>query len=220
MIKLYSNLLGTSPYSRKGLIILEEKNLPYEKINIDPEFLPDGFGELNPNLRATLLIDGDRIVFESDIIVDYLLRSYPGPDSESTNQPPLLPEVTRPEEHTDDSKMLLAIETVIDSTISIAAFHYSNVDPADIKPWGWIWKRDQKRLHSCLKWIDQRATSEGFVPGYFSFMDIKMMCAIRAITRCSQDDWEQYKNIRDLYGYFEKRPSIVATDPGPMESWE
>ena len=41
------------------------------------EFLPDGFDSMNPNLRASLLIDQDQMIFESDNIVDYLLRTYP-----------------------------------------------------------------------------------------------------------------------------------------------
>ena len=33
---------------------------------------------MNPNLRASLLMDQDQMIFESDNIVDYLLRTYPG----------------------------------------------------------------------------------------------------------------------------------------------
>ena len=56
MLKVLSNKFGSSPYSRKGLIVLEEKGLPYEQINTDPEFLPEGFKEnMNPNLRVSIL---------------------------------------------------------------------------------------------------------------------------------------------------------------------
>ena len=57
MIKVLSNKTGSSPFSRKGLIVLEEKGLPYEQINTDPEFLPEGFGDVNPNLRTSVIID-------------------------------------------------------------------------------------------------------------------------------------------------------------------
>ncbi len=89
MLKILSNKSGSSPGSRKGLIVLEEKGLPYEQINTDPEYLPEGFENLNPNLRVSVLIDGDKNIFESDNIVDYLLRTYPGCQSTTAPLPPL-----------------------------------------------------------------------------------------------------------------------------------
>ena len=87
MIKVITNKYASSPYSRKGIIVLEEKGLPYQQENVDPEFLPSGFESMNPNLRASLLIDQDQMIFESDNIVDYLLRAYPGERSRDAPAP-------------------------------------------------------------------------------------------------------------------------------------
>ena len=57
MLKMLSNKSGSSPGSRKGLIVLEEKGLPYEQVNTDPEFLPEGFEKINPNLRVSVLTE-------------------------------------------------------------------------------------------------------------------------------------------------------------------
>ena len=212
MLKMISNKTGTSPYSRKGLIVLEEKGLPYEQVNVDPEYLPDDFGEtMNPNLRVSVLVDGDRNIFESDNIVDYLLRTYPDAMSPSAPTPPLAATVTRPDHHIDDAMILVTIETVLNSSVNIGLFAFSDTNPADIKPWGWPWERDPTRIHSCLKWLDARATSEGFVPGVFSVMDINLICALRLVNTMTSEDWSIYKNLSALNSFFADRPSVVKS---------
>ncbi len=212
---MLSNKTGSSPYSRKGLIVLEEKGLPYEQVNTDPEFLPEGFENLNPNLRVSVLIDGDKSIFESDNIVDYLLRTYPDSESSSAQLPPLANTVTRPDHHIDDAMILVTIETILNASVNICLFALSNTDPAQIKPWGWVWARDSERIQSCLGWLDQRATPEGFVPGIFSIMDLNLMCAFRMLTQMANEDWRNHKNLSALYDFYKSRPSIVKTDPEP-----
>ena len=218
MIKVITNKYASSPYSRKGLIVLEEKGLPYEQENIDPEFLPDGFELMNPNLRASLLIDKDQIIFESDNIVNYLLQTYPEERSTDAPDPPLAESMTRPDHSIHDSKVLTTIVTVLNSANNISFFATSGIDPAKIEPYGWIWERDKVRIDSCMAWLDQQATPEGFAPGIFSIMDLKMMCAFRCLTRCANDDWaldwSQYKNLDSIHEVYRDRPSIVKTDPG------
>lgn len=212
MLTLHSNRFGDSPYSRKGQIVLEEKGLPYEKVNTDPAHLPAAFQSMNPNLRVSVLVDGDRCIFESDNIVDYLLRTYPGCDS-IEGQPPLAESVTRPDHHLDDAMSLVTIETIIDSAVHDFLLSASDVDPAKIKPWGWVWERDPERIESCLDWLDQRATPEGFVPGMFTVMDINLMCALGVLSAFGKARWRERKNLAGLYRRFESRPSILATAP-------
>jgi len=61
---------------------LVEKGLSYDLKTLDPESLPNGFDLMNPNLRAFLLIDQDKIIFKSDNLVDtyngYFLIVGPG----------------------------------------------------------------------------------------------------------------------------------------------
>ena len=209
---LHSNRSGNSPYSRKGQIVLEEKGLPYEKVNTDPEHLPEDFRLMNPNLRVSVLVDGDKRIFESDNIVDYLLRTYPGCMSVE-GQPPLAESMTRPEHHLDDAMTLVTIETIIDSAVHHFLLFASDVDPANIKPWGWVWERDPGRIQSCLDWLDGRATPEGFVPGTFTVMDLNLMCALGLLSELEKEDWRDRKNLAGLYERFESRSSIQATAP-------
>ena len=80
VIKLYD--FPMSPRVRKVRIVLEEKGLPYEKVNIDitkgeqktPEYLA-----INPYGKVPALQDGDTTVYESTIIMEYLNDTYPTP---------------------------------------------------------------------------------------------------------------------------------------------
>jgi glutathione S-transferase len=84
MMKLYDFL--PCPYGQKVRIVLAEKGLSYDLIEIDisqgeqrrPEFL-----RLNPFGRVPVLVDEDTTIYDSTIIAEYLEDEYP--------EPPLFP---------------------------------------------------------------------------------------------------------------------------------
>lgn len=68
-----------SPYVRKVLAVLELKGIPYEVDPIVPFFGNDAFTALSPARRIPVLVDGDRVVLDSTVIVEYLNEQYPEP---------------------------------------------------------------------------------------------------------------------------------------------
>jgi glutathione S-transferase len=86
MMKLYDFL--PCPFGQKVRIILAEKGLSYELVEVDftqgeqrkPDFL-----RLNPFGRVPVLIDEDITVYDSTVIAEYLEDEYP--------EPPLLPAI-------------------------------------------------------------------------------------------------------------------------------
>ena len=80
MIKLYD--FPMSPRARKPRIVLAEKGLQYEKVNVDitkgeqkkPEYLA-----VNPYGKVPVIDDDGRVLFESCIINEYLDEKYPNP---------------------------------------------------------------------------------------------------------------------------------------------
>jgi glutathione S-transferase len=78
MLKLYN--FDRSPYGVKVRIALAEKNVPYEGIvpqnkNEDPEF-----AKLNPlRLTPVLVLEDNRVLYESTIINEYLEEAWPKP---------------------------------------------------------------------------------------------------------------------------------------------
>ncbi len=80
MIKLYD--FKSSPNCQRVKVVLAEKNLPYETINVDlraqAQKTPD-FLKLNPYGKVPVLIDDGTVLYESCIINEYLDEKYPAP---------------------------------------------------------------------------------------------------------------------------------------------
>lgn len=86
MMKLYDFL--PCPYGQKVRIVLAEKGLSYELVEIDlaqgEQRQPD-FRRLNPLGRVPVLIDEEATIYDSTVIDEYVEDEYP--------EPPLLPSV-------------------------------------------------------------------------------------------------------------------------------
>jgi glutathione S-transferase/RNA polymerase-associated protein len=83
MIKLYEHPL--SPFAQKVKIALYEKNVPFEAA-IPNMLAPGGeveFAASSPRMEVPSLIDGETVIFDSTIILEYIEDKWP--------KPPLLP---------------------------------------------------------------------------------------------------------------------------------
>jgi RNA polymerase-associated protein len=78
---LYSD--PQSPYSHRVRVVLAEKNITVEIIDVDPLNLSDDIMDLNPYGTLPTLVDRDLVLYESRIIMEYLDERFP--------HPPLLP---------------------------------------------------------------------------------------------------------------------------------
>jgi glutathione S-transferase len=70
------------PYVQRAAIVLAEKNVPFERVDIDLENKPDWFLKISPRGKVPLLKVGGEVLFESAAIVEYL---------DETEQPRLHP---------------------------------------------------------------------------------------------------------------------------------
>lgn len=77
MVKLYSD--PHCPNSHRTRIVLAEKDLPVETIELDPEEMPDYFSDINPYNSLPTVIDRDTVFFEPSVINEYLDERYPHP---------------------------------------------------------------------------------------------------------------------------------------------
>jgi glutathione S-transferase len=69
-LKLISHKL--CPYVQRAVIALTEKGVGYERIDIDLANKPDWFLALSPLGKTPVLQVGDRAIFESAVILEYL----------------------------------------------------------------------------------------------------------------------------------------------------
>lgn len=75
MLKLY--MAPISPFARKVRIVLHELGLEFEPDVARGMRPADEFRMVNPAMTVPVLVDCDLVLFDSTVIVEYLLETYP-----------------------------------------------------------------------------------------------------------------------------------------------
>ena len=70
---------GTSHYSHRVRIVLAEKGVTVETIDVDPSNKPEDLASLNPYNTLPTLVDRDLVLYEADIMMEYLDERFPHP---------------------------------------------------------------------------------------------------------------------------------------------
>ena len=70
---------GTSHYSHRVRIVLAEKGVTVETIDVDPDEKPEDLASLNPYNTLPTLVDRDLVLYEADIMMEYLDERFPHP---------------------------------------------------------------------------------------------------------------------------------------------
>lgn len=185
-------------------IVLAEKGIPHEA-DIDdglrPADAPPG-----PTLAVPLLEDQGRRIWESDLIVDYLLQTYPdmkGPEGD----PPLTPWLARPDRRWEDLTLLATIATFANSIINLRLMAADGVAPANSN----YLTRQKTRVERCLDWLEDQVTDEGFMPGWLSIPDIAFICPTVFCETRGVMAWRGRPKLEALYERHQTRPSFLAT---------
>ncbi len=66
------------PYVQRAVIVLTEKNIPHERTYIDLAAKPDWFTKISPLGRVPILQVDNAVLFESQVIAEYLDEITPG----------------------------------------------------------------------------------------------------------------------------------------------
>ncbi|MBN8762981.1 MAG: glutathione S-transferase [Thiobacillus sp. 63-78] len=77
MMTLYSG--STCPYSHRCRIVLFEKDMDFEIIDVDMHNKPEEIASISPNGRMPVLVERDLILTESNIINEYIDERFPHP---------------------------------------------------------------------------------------------------------------------------------------------
>lgn len=81
IMTLYSG--SNDPYSQRVRIVLAEKGVTFDLYEIDVEHNSDVLAKLNPYNTVPTLVDRDLVLYDSEIIMEYLDERFP--------HPPLMP---------------------------------------------------------------------------------------------------------------------------------
>lgn len=73
----------TDPWSHRTRIVLAEKSISLDIVNVEPGTLPEDLLDLNPYHSVPTLVDRDLVLYDSRVIIEYLDERFP--------HPPLMP---------------------------------------------------------------------------------------------------------------------------------
>jgi RNA polymerase-associated protein len=76
-MNLYSGT--TDPFSHRCRIVLFEKGMDFEVIDVDLYNKPEDIAVINPYNRVPVLVDRDLVLYESNIINEYIDERFPHP---------------------------------------------------------------------------------------------------------------------------------------------
>jgi len=74
---------GNDILSHRVRMVLAEKGINHEIVNVDPDNLPEDLIDLNPYNSAPTLVDRDLVLYDAQLIMEYLDERFP--------HPPLMP---------------------------------------------------------------------------------------------------------------------------------
>ncbi len=74
---------GTDPQSHRVRMVLAEKGITVEILNIDPDNKPEDLIDLNPYQSVPTLVDRELVLYDPRVIMEYLDERFP--------HPPLMP---------------------------------------------------------------------------------------------------------------------------------
>lgn len=205
-MKLHSS--DVTPYGRKVRIVLAEKGLDYERDTTGSSQRPiDELARLNPALRVPVLEDGERVLFESNLVIKYLLGSYAERTAPDAPQPPLAAGLARAEHYWEDRGLLSVLDALLEATVNIRQLGLSGIAPGQST----YLQRHQERIRRMLDWLEPRARPEGLLPGCFSVQDIALVCALDFGAHFDVFDWHGRPRLEALHAKLSRRPSVAAT---------
>ncbi len=74
---LYST--ATCPFSHRCRIVLHEKDMDFQVIDVDPNNMPEDIAVINSYSKIPILIERDLILYEANIINEYIDDRFPHP---------------------------------------------------------------------------------------------------------------------------------------------
>ncbi len=210
MIKLYDTL--TCPYGQKVRIVLAEKSLTYDLVQVDlaaGEHRKPDFLRLNPFGRVPVLVDDEVTVYDSTIINEYLEDEYP--------EPPLLPPIGASGQRARARLFEDFADTSFTPQVGQLIAEMAKPDA----------ERDQNRIQRLrqsvervLDYLNRELAGQQFLAGEFSVADIGFAPRMLVLKDLGVDPAANRPNVDAWLKRMLERPSVrnlqgVAAEPVP-----
>ncbi|GLS20710.1 hypothetical protein GCM10007874_37270 [Labrys miyagiensis] len=197
-----------SPFARAVRIVLVEKGLDFEREETITTPSVEERARITPTLQVPTFIDGELTLWDSAVIIDYLMSSYPAVAAPAGAQP-LAIDFVRPTESWRDKLVLATVQTFGVSTTTVSQLQWSGVQHED----NGHATRCAIRNQHLLDWFEAQLNdvANGFVPGVVSAQDIFLTCFCQFIeARPLRLSWRAANRpkLTALVARMEKRPSF------------
>ena len=188
--------------SREVKIVLAEKNIPFEPVNVhgDPAVKESSeFKKASPQGKVPAIIDGDVYLSEAFLINQYLDQKYP--------QPALMPKDAKKTEEikafvaTIDKKMVLNIGLLVIECLLKA----KDQQREDIK------EKKRAEIVEGLKELDKILEGKQYIFGDFSLADVAVTPHIAALPILGTGIPADLKNVTAWFERIKARPSFQAS---------
>ena len=206
-----------SPFARAVRIVLAEKGLDYEKDETVGTTAPDVRSRFTPTLQVPTLEDGGLVLWDSAVIIDYLVATYPNAKA-NAGERPFAEVLVRPDHAWQDKLALATLQTLGGAITTVSQLLWSGIRP-DTNGFA---ERSAIRVPYLLDWCETQiaSTDEGFVPGRCSVQDVLLAChCLFAERRPLGLEWEAASRpkVTALVRRLERRKSFFAN---PIPWWE
>lgn len=165
-----------SPFARAIRILLHELALDFEPLEEITTPSVEARATATPTLQVPTLWDGDIRLWESGLIAEYLLTTYPNrPDADI----PLATAPWRAGQIWQDKLVFATIQTFGTAATTISQLTWTGVGLADNA----YLQRSADRMAHILGWLEERLAEagSGFMPGCLSIQDIFLATHVRFI---------------------------------------
>jgi glutathione S-transferase len=201
-----------SPYARRVRIVLAELGLPYDSRLHPTVYAIADLEGLAPTLRVPVWRDDQGTLFDSALIVEYLLSRYGEPASggaqaSSGTEPPLARVLRRPEQRWADGKLLATLDDLMDAGFLLRQLALSGVEEEGVR----YLLRVRQRIATTLNWLEAQATPAGFIPGSFSLPDVWLVCALEWAAFRGTYPWRDRAKLAAIVERAAQRPSVAGT---------
>ncbi|HKD69283.1 MAG TPA: glutathione S-transferase family protein [Candidatus Binataceae bacterium] len=203
-LKLYQ--FAASGNSRIVRLVLEEKGLKFERVNIDvtkgenrtPEFL-----KLNPRGKVPVLVhgtpEGDVVLSESSVINEYLEEVFP--------DPPLMP--ATPAQRAHVRSLVYLFDTELSPTTGLLIIEKLLKKPEEQRA-EFVAER-LKATREILTRVSELMDSHPFMVGDFSLADASYVPVLSVMAPCGIILDREFPKLASWMAEVKKRPSFTAS---------
>lgn len=193
-----------SPYARKVRIVLAEKRIEFEQVEVASLAAPDSpVPEFNPLGKVpTLLLDDGTGLYDSAVITDYLDKKTPVMH--------LIPQAKR----IDVKRWEALADGMCDAAVAVVMEYRRPAEKQDET----LIARQQLKVERGLQVLSRDLGEHKWCVGNtFSLADIAVGCSLAYINlRMPEYNWtEQYPNLAALLEQLNQRKSFQDTQPQP-----